>query len=118
MVDGNTHRIELYIHVQSGSYGSGFTVARVDSFSQGNFLTTDSVQNVTWSTTSTFRSVFETAQLQNQRLLTENVHGQAEWGQIYFATARVSFLSGEPFLFQARDILWTRTIPLPLALVL
>lgn len=71
VTDGKTHNIEIYAHVQSGS-----------------FLATDSVQNVTWSTSSTLRSVFETVQLQNQQSLTENVHGQAEWGQIYFATAR------------------------------
>ncbi|KAN0113464.1 hypothetical protein V8E52_007745 [Russula decolorans] len=71
VTDGKTHNIELYAHVQSGS-----------------FFATDSVQNVTWSTASTFRSVFETVQLQNQQSLTESVHGQAEWGQIYFATAR------------------------------
>ncbi|KAI0280295.1 hypothetical protein BGY98DRAFT_1076449 [Russula aff. rugulosa BPL654] len=71
VTDGKTHLIELYAHVQSES-----------------FFDTDSVQNVTWSTASTFQSVFQTVQLQNQISLTENAHGQAEWGQLYFATAR------------------------------
>jgi uncharacterized protein DUF5127 len=52
---------------------------------------------VTWSTASTFQSVFETVQLQNQRSFTENAHGQAEWGQLYFATARVRFPSWESY---------------------
>ena len=90
-MDGKTHHMELYTHVESGSCSSLSTVVRVDFSSQGSFFAADSVQNVTWSTGSTFRSVFETAQLQNQQLLTENEHGQAEWGQLYFATARVSF---------------------------
>lgn len=29
------------------------------------------------------------AQLQNQQLFSENENGQAEWGQIYFATTQV-----------------------------
>ena len=76
-----------------------FTVAYVDPFSEGYFFATDPVQNVTWTTSSTFRSVFEAVQLQNQRSLTENAHGQAEWGQLYFATVRVSCLSWKPCLF-------------------
>lgn len=117
-MDGKTHHMELYTHVESGSCSSLSTVVCVDFFSQGSFFAADSVQNVTWSTASTFRSVLEAAQLQNQQLLTENAHGQAEWGQFYFATARVSFLSWKRLLFQARNILWTRTMPLLLALVL
>jgi hypothetical protein len=33
-------------------------------------------------------------ELQNSQPLLENVNGQAEWGQFYFATAQVRFLLG------------------------
>ena len=70
-----------------------FTRLTVDYFSSGSFFTTDEGLNMTWSTVSSFQSVFETVQLQIPRLLTENAKGQAEWGQFYFATARVRLLS-------------------------
>lgn len=54
----------------------------------------DSVQNMTWSTVSTGQSVIEMTELQNPQTLSENVNGQAEWGQLYFATAQVRFLLG------------------------
>ena len=91
MTDGKPHNIQLYAHVQSGSYSFHSTGTRVDSFSQGAFLTTHSVQNMTWSIVTTGQSVFGMTELQNPQPLLENANGQAEWGQFYFATAQVRF---------------------------
>lgn len=55
---------------------------------KGRFFETDT-EDITWSVVSTGRSVYEMAQLQNQQLFSENENGQAEWGQIYFATTQV-----------------------------
>ena len=93
-MDGKPHNIQLYAHMQPGLSCSYFTGAHVDSFSQGFFFATDSVQNMTWSTVSSVESVSEMAQLRNPQPLSENAQGQAEWGQFYFATAQVRFLLG------------------------
>ncbi|KAI0283549.1 hypothetical protein BC826DRAFT_189688 [Russula brevipes] len=69
--DGKAHEIQLYVHIQSG-----------------NFFNADTVQNTTWTTISTNKSVYEVTQLQNQQIFSENAKGQAEWGQLYFATAQ------------------------------
>ncbi|KAI0306203.1 hypothetical protein B0F90DRAFT_973382 [Multifurca ochricompacta] len=70
VTDGNAHDIQLYLHTQSG-----------------DFFVSDGGQNITWSAVSTGQSVYEMAQLQTQRVFSENAGGQAEWGQYYFATA-------------------------------
>ncbi|KAI9507330.1 hypothetical protein F5148DRAFT_1205922 [Russula earlei] len=71
VTDGHPHDIQLYVHMQSG-----------------DFLATNAVESITWSTVTTGQSVYEVAQLQNQQLFSENTNAQAEWGQIYFATAQ------------------------------
>ncbi|KAH9980459.1 hypothetical protein BJV74DRAFT_887813 [Russula compacta] len=75
VTDGYGHEIQLYMHMQSGIF--------FDS----------NAENITWSVVSTGRSVYEMTQLPNQHLFSENENGQAEWGQIYFATTQSEAVS-------------------------
>ncbi|KAH9970560.1 hypothetical protein BGW80DRAFT_1176039 [Lactifluus volemus] len=73
VTDYKAHDIQLYMHTVIG-WLRGFFLADAD-------------QSITWSTVSTGSSVYEMAQLRNQKVFSENAFGQAEWGQFYFATA-------------------------------